>query len=144
MESIYNRSVKIMYGLPWATHRYLIEPLSGVLHLHKILVKRYLSFIQMIRNSGKQAIIQLLDIVQADVRLTTGWNLRTIMLDSGRNTLEELNSGYIEVKYHEIPDSEAWRITFIQEIVEVNHGELEVVGMSKEELEQIQEYLCTQ
>ena len=117
MESIYNRSVKIMYGPPWATHRYLIEPLSGVLHFHKILVKRYLSFIQMIRNSGKQAIIQLLDIVQADVRLTTGWNLRTIMLDSGRNTLEELNSGYIE---------------------------LEVVGMSQEELERIQENLCTQ
>ena len=61
--------------------------------------------------------------------------MRTTILDSGRNTLEELNSSYIEVKYHEIPNSEAWRIAFIQEIVEVKHGELEVVGMSQEELE---------
>ena len=77
-------------------------PLSaGLPHLHKVLVKGYPSFIQMIRNSDKQAIIQLLDVVQADVRLTTGWNLRTIMLDGGRSRLEELESGNAEVKYHE-------------------------------------------
>ena len=101
MESTYNRSLKIILELPWATHRYLMEPLSGLPHLRKVLVKRYLSFIQMNRNSGKQAIIQLLGVVKADVRSTTGWNLRTIMLDVGRSRLEELESGNSEVKYHE-------------------------------------------
>ena len=72
MESTYNRAVKIMYELPWATHRYLIEPLSEVPHLHRILTKRYISFMKMIMNSGKTALIHLLDVVKSDVRLTTG------------------------------------------------------------------------
>ena len=88
MESTYNRAVKIMYELPWATHRYLIEPLSGVPHLHRILTKRYISFMKMIMNSGKTALIHLLDVVKSDVRLTTGSNLRTIMLESGMNKID--------------------------------------------------------
>ena len=36
------------------------------------------------------------------------------------------------------------RVAFVKEIAEVKHGELEVTGISIEELEQIQEYLCTQ
>ena len=71
LESAYNKSVKIMFDLPWATHRYLIEPVSGFPHLSRILVGRYLSFINNIRSSGKSEIIQLLDLVQSDVRLTT-------------------------------------------------------------------------
>ena len=137
MESTFNKSVKIMYELPWATHRYLIEPLSGVPHLHRILARRFLSFIKMIRNSGKIAIVQLLDTVQSDVRLTTGSNLRTILLES------ELTAGNIDVEYNPIPASETYRINFIKEIVEVKHGEVEVPGFSQEELDHIKEYLCT-
>ena len=40
--STYNRSEKIMYDLPWATHRSLIEPLTGTKHVCRMLVKRYL------------------------------------------------------------------------------------------------------
>ena len=55
LESTYNRSLKVMLELPWDTHRYLMMPLSaGLPHLHKVLVKGYPSFIQMIRNSAGQ------------------------------------------------------------------------------------------
>ena len=48
--STFNKSVKIMYDIPWATRRYLIEPLIGSQHISRILAKRYLSFIAKIRN----------------------------------------------------------------------------------------------
>jgi hypothetical protein len=42
LESTYNKSVKIMMDLPWATHRYLIEPLTGIPHVSSQLISRYL------------------------------------------------------------------------------------------------------
>ena len=78
LESMYNRSVKIMYDLPWETHRYLIEPLTELPHVRRILVRRFLSFLKMIKKCDKPAITQLLDVVKSDVRLTTGHNIRYI------------------------------------------------------------------
>ena len=144
LEATYNRSVKIMYDLPLATHRYFIETLTGLPHVRRILVKRYLKFINMIRNSTKTAIIQLLDLVSTDVRLTTGNNLRSIMIQTGRNRIEELEAGSVDIKYLEVIESEAWRIDFLKEVVELRNGDLEVTGFSKEELEEIKEYLCTE
>ena len=90
LESTYNRSVKIMFELPYATHRYFMEPLTELPHVRRILVKRYLKFISMIRDSGKGASVQLLDLVQSDVRTTTGQNLRRIMIETGKKMTSEL------------------------------------------------------
>ena len=106
LESTYNKSVKIMLDLPWATHRYLIEPLTGLPHVRKILIKRFLSFISMVRKSNKSSIIQLLETIVKDVRFTTGSNLRTVMLQAEKNTIEELETTVVDVKYHEIADAE--------------------------------------
>ena len=134
----------MMFDLPWATHRYLIEPLTGLPHLRRILVRRFLSFVSMIRKSSKIAISQLLETILSDVRFTTGSNLRTIMLMAEKNTIEELEMGGVEIKYHDILESEVWRVDFIKEVVELKYGDLEVQGFTREELETIQEYLCTQ
>ena len=144
LESTYNKSVKMMFDLPWATHRYLVEPLTGLPHLRRILVRRFLSFVSMIRKSSKIAISQLLETILSDVRFTTGSNLRTIMLMAEKNTIEELEMGGVEIKYHDILESEVWRVDFIKEVVELKYGDLEVQGFTREELETIQEYLCTQ
>ena len=42
IESSYNRSVKVMFDLPYATHRSLIEPLTASSHVKLILIKRFL------------------------------------------------------------------------------------------------------
>ena len=143
-ESTYNRSVKIMYDLPWATHRYLIEPLTGLPHFRRTLVRRYLSFINMIRKSSKNAIIQLLEIVKADVRQTTGSNLRTIMMLTDNDSIEQLDANSGDIEYHEIPDSETWRVDFVKEIVELKNGDIELPGFDRKELEEILDFLCTQ
>ena len=72
LEGTYNRSIKIMFDLPLATHRYFIEPLTGLPHVRRILASRFLKFINMIRSSDKKAVVELLDLVQSDVRTTPG------------------------------------------------------------------------
>ena len=93
LESTYNRSVKIMFDLPWATHRYYMEPLTGLPHVSKVLVKRYLSFIAKIEPSSKMALKKLLKLVKYNVRSITGSNLRKIMINSGMTQIDDVIPG---------------------------------------------------
>ena len=74
MQGLYYKSIKVMFNLPWGTHRKLLEPLTGAAHLKRILVQRYLSFIRKIQNSNKKPLWNLLYVVKNDVRTTTGSN----------------------------------------------------------------------
>ena len=142
-ESTYNKSIKIMYDLPVATHRFFIEPLSGVPHMRRILVRRYLSFIENIRRSSKVSLNQLLELVQRDVRMTTGANLRLIMIMAELGRIEDLNLGKVDFEYHKVKKIDEWKIGFVQEIVDVKQEELNITGMDLAEIEEILEYLCT-
>ena len=53
MESSYNRNVKIVFDLPLATHRHLIEPVTRGRHLRIILAARFMSFIEQLKKSAK-------------------------------------------------------------------------------------------
>ena len=74
IESSYNRSVKIMLDLPYATHRSLIQPLTDDVHVKLVLIRRFLSFMDKIKNSGKVPLTMLMSEAMKDVRSTTGSN----------------------------------------------------------------------
>ena len=80
-----------------------MNPLTELTHIRRNLVKRYLKFISMIRDSGKGASVQLLDLVQSNVRTTTGQNRRRIMIETGKNMTSELFTGDVDFKYHNVP-----------------------------------------
>ena len=143
MEATYNKSIKIMFDLPLATHRFLNEPISGSPHVTRTLVKRYLSFIESIKKSKKVAVRELLEVAQRDVRTTTGHNMRFIMLKTGQNRVENLMTGKIDFDYHVVTDANGWKIDFIRELIGVRNDDLNVDGMNWDELEEILEYLCT-
>ena len=64
LESSYNRSGKVMLDLPYATHRYLIEPLSGQQHMSITLIRNFLGFINKIKQSAKPVLRQLYSIAK--------------------------------------------------------------------------------
>ena len=64
MENTWNTSIRIMCDVPMQTHRYLIEPISGMHHIKYHLIKRFLSFIKQIEISPKQATKHLLNIIK--------------------------------------------------------------------------------
>ena len=80
LENTWNVSMRLMLDIPRESHRRLIEPLSDTTHLKTILIKRFLLFLQQIRNSSKIACKFLLETICLDTRSTTGSNLRRILL----------------------------------------------------------------
>ena len=142
LHSTYNKSVKIIFELPFATHRYFIEPLTEKEHLSRLLMKRFLSFIEKMEKSGKTALTDLLKIVKNDVRTCTGSNLRRIMLLAGRTSPLDLHGA--DSQYHKIPECEEWRINFLKELIEVKQEGLVVEGMEQAEIEEILDYICTE
>ena len=114
LESTFNKSVKTMLKLPFATTD---------------------TFITNIEKSGKTALRDLLRIVRNDVRTCTGSNLRRIMLLTGRTSTCDLSGSDFE--YHKVPESEAWRIDFIKELIEIQEEGLKVDGMQQAEFGEI-------
>ena len=135
--------MKIIFDLPWATHRYFVEQLTGVPHMRRLLVRRYISFIEKVRNSSKTALAQLLELVQNDVRMTSGHNLRTIMLQEGLNRVSDIRIGNCDFEYKKLSGEGKWRFDFVRELVELRHEDLDVPGIKAEDQEHILEYLCT-
>ena len=110
LESSYNTSVKVMFDLPYDTHRCLIEPITESRHVRIILMKRFLNFIEQIRKSSKQLPKKMLSIIRRDVRSTTGSNLRQILLQTKKAHVEHLKSSDImEIKYHPIKEEDKWK-----------------------------------
>ena len=83
IESCYNKSIKIMADLPYATHRYLIEHITQTDHIRKIIIRRYLKFIQSLTKSKKPKIKCLLDVSTRSSKSITGRKIHRISLETG-------------------------------------------------------------
>ena len=145
IESSYNRSVKVMLDLPWATHRSLIQPLTGETHVKLVLLKRYLIFLEKMKNSGKSPLVMLLNEAKKDVRSVTGSNLRNIMILAGKSSIEDVTVEDVDtIPYFNLSEDEHWKVDSIKEIIDVKAGNLDVPGFDLEELETILNHLCTE
>ena len=132
-----------MFNLPWATHRNLIEPLTGAAHIRRTLAWRYLSFIRKIQKSEKRPLRNLLNLVKSDARTTTGSNLRRIMLLSGKNNIEEVLDSTVDFEYHKLEEDQNWKVNMLEEIIDALHGEKIIEELETDDLNDILEYLCT-
>ena len=141
-EKTWNVAFRRMFGLPYATHCYLVEPVSGQTHAKTLMARMFLTFIQTIRTSKKSSLRNLLKVIEYDTRSATGHNLRTILLKSNAHDITQLSTHHANNKYKPIPENENYRVGFIKEIIEVKNNSLEVAGFEADELEEILEHLC--
>ena len=146
MEGTYNRSVKVMANLPYQTHRYMIEPISGTRHMKMKILKNYLSFIQQVKKSTKHVLRQLYSLASNDVRTVTGQNLRNILLMTNKLHVDQLDPCIVSnLEYHKMDKHETWRTNLVREILDLKHGNLVLPdGWSDDELEEILNLACTQ
>jgi hypothetical protein len=143
MESTWNKSVKVMFDLPYATHRWLIEPVSGSTHLRRFLINRFLNFVKQINKSSKFVTNLCLSTIQYDVRSITGYNLRKIMIETGKTDINQHNDVRTDdIEYHPVRNEDKWKISVIKECIDVKFGNLSIEGFSSEELEEICSHLC--
>ena len=143
IENTWNTSFRRMYDLPYQTHRYLVEPVSGQLHIKKLLIKRFLSFLKQIRKSKKILPNQILNSIQFDTRSVTGNNITKILLLTKKANVDEITDEDIEaIEYAPITEENTWRINLIREITDNKFNQLEIDGFSKEECEEILQFAC--
>ena len=143
LENTWNRSIRLMFGVPIQTHRYFVVPISDHCHLRNILVKRFLNFIESIKKSSKDIITNLFQCICFDVRSTTGSNLRDIMLAVNKDNVLDLEPGdSSKMKYHEAKEEDRWKIDILKELIEVKNGTLQVENLTIDEASFIIENLC--
>ena len=145
IESSYNRSVKVMLDLPYGTHRSLIQPLTNDVHVKILLIRRFLTFMEKIKKSGKAPLVMLMTAAMADCRSTTGSNFRNIMLLVGKTSVYDVKLEDIDkISYFKMEEEDLWKVSTVKEIIEAKAGNLEVPGFDLEELEEILNYICTE
>ena len=130
-----------MLNIPFATHWYLIQPLTNDEHIKIFLARRFLSFIERIKSSEKPPLVMLMSEAISYVRSTIELNIRNIMLFVGKNSVQSVEpSDAKNIKYFEIQAGDKWRVPLARKIIEVRANTLEVPGFDEEELETISDY----
>ena len=136
LQNSWNTSFKIMFDLPFATHRYFVEPVSEKTHLRNILLKRFLGFLIQIEKSPKILPRKLLQVVKYDASSTTGSNLRNILLLTDKYRVDEVTTQDIDnLVYAEAKPEDEWRVSLVQEIIDVKAGQSNIENLSVEKLQ---------
>ena len=74
----WNITIRQIFNLEWSTHRYLIEHISGCLHLKVMLVSRYITFYKTLISSSKIRVSFLSRLIENDIRTVLGRTLQSI------------------------------------------------------------------
>ena len=103
LEKSWNVAIRRNFNLPRETRSYLIEPISGEIHVRTLLARRFVSFVQSIRVSRKRSLRELLNVLEYDTMSVTGRNLRQILIRTSIDDIGKLKPCDITAKYKDIP-----------------------------------------
>ena len=142
--STFNRSIKVMADLPYATHRYLIEPVSEQKHMSIQLIQNFVGFMEKIRNSTKQILKMLYQITRKDVKTVTGSNLRNILCLTDLCGVDMLDKNSVaNLKYSSVDEDNRWRVSMVKELIDMKNSlDDPLNGWEPEELDEILEFAC--
>ena len=73
-ESTFNRKIKLTLNLPHPTHRNILPVISHVKPLRITLAKRFLAFVEKLRNSEKPVLRNTISLLENDTKTVTGRN----------------------------------------------------------------------
>ena len=131
-----------VFDLPWTTHRYYIEAVSGIRHPKFLLCSRLVKFLGSLRTSLKSSIRYLASLVYDDRRTLVGKTVGRIALDCmvDRSRLNEQNVR--NMKYFAPLPEDEWKLELLQELLLVRNGKAEVPGVSNAEVGAIIDEIC--
>ena len=136
--STWHRTVKMIFELPYATHRYLLNDLVGYDHPKKLIIKRFIKFHNVVMNSSSPHIKILQAYQSKDMRSTYGKNIRQILNDSGASCISEVDISKIIV--NPVPEGNEWRIHLLKYLLNSrdNHNPI----LSPEVILRTINYIC--
>ena len=138
----WNVTIRKSLNVPYTTHRYLIEPLSGCLHPKVMLSSRLVKLRDTMMSCNKLTIKLLIKLFEGDWRTVMGRNLGLIKTELGGGLLTPANIKR-NLKYFQVPDDQQWRVSAVSELMEVRSGSTEIGGLSATEVEDYIELICS-
>ena len=136
----WNIMIRMTFDIPRNSHKYLIEPISQNSHLKVKLIKRFINFAKALSKCDKPHIKYLHDIQQFDYRSVYGRNCKNITAESGVDSI--LEASHLDIAYESVPPEEKYRISLIQELLDMRSGKL-YSELTKKEICSMLETLCT-
>ena len=131
----WNVTIRMVFNLDRCTHRYLIEPISNCLHPKVMLASRYVTFYKSLVNSKKFSVRFLARLQERDNRTVLGRTLEFLLTecDLPSSRLDELSAQLVKRKcsYKRVPDTEAWRIPLLAELIKVRDSQLALENLKR-------------
>ena len=115
----WNTVIKMVWDLPFATHKRFLESLTTIPHLQSMLHGRYLGFIGNLKKTSKPHLNMLFNICKADLSCNTGQNIDFLSREWNTQDLDLLISKKYIVKNSRInplDKDEEWKIKMIEEM----------------------------
>ena len=140
----WNTTVKIVFDLPFQTHKRFVESLCDVPHLQSILHGRYIGFVENLKKSQKPEMKLLFNMCENNQHSNTGQNLNFLKSTYSLNSLEELiqNKHSIKkIRVNPLEEGEDWKPNMIKEICLAKKGFIDI-GLEDEILEDLLNSIC--
>lgn len=135
----WNNVLRNVYGLPYKTHRYILEPFTDQKHIFTKLTNKFINFYKSLFNSNKSVIRTLLLSQESDCRSNFGINTKMICQYNLTNSIFSCKKDFI--KYKNIAESDVWRIGFLNELIDAKNYKL-LPNFSDLELNSIIEFVA--
>jgi hypothetical protein len=124
----WNTVIKMVWDLPFATHKRFLESMTSVPHLQSTLQGRYIGFVENLRKSEKNQLQVLVNLCHQDQSSNTGQNIAFLMDAYESDTLNSLINKKHNIKKHRInplEEGEEWKIEMLKELSLAKLGFLE-------------------
>ena len=130
----------MLLGIPRNTHRYFIEPLSGTPHIMLSLFKRFLNFINWIKNSSKSILNNILDLIKNDCRAQS---TKTVLVNRKTHIGELRSDDLKNMCFYDVPQGEKWKVRLAKEILGVKNKTLDIDNWNTASLDDIMAEILT-
>ena len=140
--SSWNVTMRKVFELPWTTHRFFIEAVSGISHPKSLLCSRLLKFLGSLKTSIKGSVRYLANMVYNDRRTLVGNTVSRIALECKVERCSLSHQAARNMKYYPPLPGDEWKLGLLQELLEVRDGKAVVPGVSQDEIVAMIEEIC--
>ena len=117
----WNVNIKTVYELPYGTHNFLLEELTGGRHARTMIYKRFISFLSSVATNRRRALSSLLDSVKSSCQSLTGANIRQVLLDTGISVEPGVTNGTVlnNFRLYETPVNQEWKFGLLKSLLSI-------------------------
>ena len=143
----WNVTVRNVFSLDRKTHRFLIETLSGCMHLKTMLLSRFVGFHHELVKSPKFCIRFLARLQEKDLRTSMGRTLHYLLKQCkiDDNDLVKLTHRKVKssVLYTTTNTESAWSINLANELHNIRNKTMGIRGFTEDEIDEMFNFVCT-